>query len=125
MALHRAKLGVSLFRHTCRKPLSRGKGLSVGLPPSPRLGLRPKPHFNNYGSLSTVCGAQGNYTLCAAIYQHIERSTVMTAFSLPSFSAICSFTIVASSLSLYLKPNGVTRSNMTFILDTPSVIRKS
>ena len=27
------------------KPLPRGKGLSVGLPPSPRLGLRPKPHF--------------------------------------------------------------------------------
>ena len=35
MALHRAKLGVSLFRHPCRKPISPGKGLSVGLPPSP------------------------------------------------------------------------------------------
>ena len=62
------KLGVSLFQHPCRKPLPRGEGLcmlswlcivqslwaytpgvraglSVGLPPSPRLGLRPKPHF--------------------------------------------------------------------------------
>ena len=27
MALPRAKLGVSLFRHPCRKPLSPGKGL--------------------------------------------------------------------------------------------------
>ena len=91
MALPRAKLGVSLFRHPCRKPLPPGErqcmlgwlcicaivvvccrcvlhrlcpttcmrpckalghtrpatvpGLSVGLPPSPRLGLRPKPHF--------------------------------------------------------------------------------
>ena len=65
MALRPAKLGVSLFRHPCRKPLPRGEGLcmlswlcivqsiwaytpgvraglSVGLPPSPRLGLRPK-----------------------------------------------------------------------------------
>ena len=68
MALRPAKLGVSLFRHPCRKPLPRGEGLcmlcwlcivqslwaytpgvraglNVGLPPSPRLGLRPKPHF--------------------------------------------------------------------------------
>ena len=69
-ALRPAKpLGV-LSRHPCRnpKPLPRGEGLcmlswlcivqsiwaytpgtdaglSVGLPPSPRLGLRPKPHF--------------------------------------------------------------------------------
>ena len=58
MALRPAKLGVSLFRHPCRKPLPRGEGLcmlswlcivqsiwaytpgvraglSVGLPPSP------------------------------------------------------------------------------------------
>ena len=39
-------LGV-LYRHPCRnpKPLSPGKGLSVGLPPSPRLGLRPSTPF--------------------------------------------------------------------------------
>ena len=69
-ALRHAKpLGV-LSRHPCRnpKPLPHGEGLcmlswlcivqsiwaytpgvraglSVGLPPSPRLGLRPKPHF--------------------------------------------------------------------------------
>ena len=70
-ALRRAKpLGV-LYRHPCRnpKPLPRGEGLCMlcwlcivqslwaytpgiragaillGLPPSPRLGLRPKPHF--------------------------------------------------------------------------------
>ena len=30
-------------------------GLSVGLPPSPRLGLRPKPHFQKHIGLSTVC----------------------------------------------------------------------
>ena len=70
------KLGVSLFRHPCRKPLPRGEGLcmlswlcivqslwaytpgvraglSVGLPPSPRLGLRPKPHFQKYIGFST------------------------------------------------------------------------
>ena len=29
MALHRAKLGVSLFRHPCRKPLSLGEGLCM------------------------------------------------------------------------------------------------
>ena len=29
MALHRAKLGVSLFRHPCRKPLPRGEGLCM------------------------------------------------------------------------------------------------
>ena len=70
-------LGV-LSRHPCRnpKPLPRGEGLcmlcwlcivqslwaytpgvraglSVGLPPSPRLGLRPKPHFQKYIGFST------------------------------------------------------------------------
>ena len=34
-----------LFSIPIPKPLPLGKGLSVGLPPSPRLGLRPKPHF--------------------------------------------------------------------------------
>ena len=34
-----------LFSIPNPKPLPRGKGLSVGLPPSPRLGLRPKPHI--------------------------------------------------------------------------------
>ena len=34
-----------LFSIPIPKPLSPGKGLNVGLPPSPRLGLRPKPHF--------------------------------------------------------------------------------
>ena len=29
MALPRAKLGVSLFRHPCRKPLPRGEGLCM------------------------------------------------------------------------------------------------
>ena len=39
-----------VFKTNCKfiipipKPLPLGKGLSVGLPPSPRLGLRPKPH---------------------------------------------------------------------------------
>ena len=31
-----------MFTIPIPKPLSQGKGLSVGLPPSPRLGLRPK-----------------------------------------------------------------------------------
>ena len=52
MALLRAKLGVSLFRHPCRKPLPLGKGLSVGLPPSPCLGLRPKQ--GRFGCLPKV-----------------------------------------------------------------------
>ena len=46
-ALRPAKpLGV-LSRHPCRnpKPLSPGKGLSVGLPPSPCLGLCPNPPY--------------------------------------------------------------------------------
>ena len=54
-ALRPAKpLGV-LSRHPCRnpKPLSPGKGLSVGLPPSPCLGLRPKPHIVKNIGLST------------------------------------------------------------------------
>ena len=65
------KLGVSLFRHPCRKPLPRGEGLCmlswlcivqslwaytpgvragliVGLPPSSRLGQRPKPHKTSF-----------------------------------------------------------------------------
>ncbi len=35
----------SKFSNPNPKPLPTGKGLSVGLPPSPRLVLRPKPHF--------------------------------------------------------------------------------
>ena len=51
-------LGV-LSRHPCRipKPLPLGKGLSVGLPPSPRLGLRPKPHFQKlYRFIDSLAG---------------------------------------------------------------------
>ena len=42
-----------LFSIPNPKPLPRGKGLSVGLPPSPRLGLRPKPHFQKYRDFLT------------------------------------------------------------------------
>ena len=42
-SLHRA------FGHT--RPASV-PGLNMGLPPSPRLGLRPKPHFQKYSRLS-------------------------------------------------------------------------
>ena len=44
-----------LFLIPIPKPLSPGKGLNVGLPPSPRLGLRPKPLFKNYICFSTGC----------------------------------------------------------------------
>ena len=50
-----------VFKTNCKfiipipNPLPLGKGLSVGLPPSPRLGLRPKPHFQKHIGLSTVC----------------------------------------------------------------------
>ena len=56
MALPRAKLGVSLFRHPCRKPLSPGKGDFTGAAaPRPCRGLRPcDPIFRKHKGLSTV-----------------------------------------------------------------------
>ena len=81
-ALRPAKpLGV-LSRHPCRipKPLPLGKGLSVGLPPSPRLGLRPKPHFQKlyrfFDSLTAgyACGAVCNLSL------HFNDSDVFSRY---------------------------------------------
>ena len=46
MALPHAKLGVSLFRHPCRKPLSPERGYMLGLPPLvPVGGYAPQSHF--------------------------------------------------------------------------------
>ena len=75
MALHHAKLGVSLFRHPCRKPLwaiswgyrpvqartlavSRTQSLHDAATPTTDtpLGATPQtPFFKNYIGLSTVC----------------------------------------------------------------------
>ena len=55
MALRPAKLGVSLFRHPCRKPLSPGKGVNTGTGvPATCLGATPQtPFLDNDRGFST------------------------------------------------------------------------
>ena len=55
MALRPAKLGVSLFRHPCRKPLSPGKGVNTGIGvPATCLGATPQtPFLDNDRGFST------------------------------------------------------------------------
>jgi len=60
-------------------------GLSVGLPPSPRLGLRPKPHFQKlYGfiySLATVAKTQQPALLLIDFYYLSEFYSHTVAFT--------------------------------------------
>ena len=73
-SLHRA------FGHT--RPASV-PGLSVGLPPSPRLGLRPKPHFQKHIGLSTVCNPPifvGGFLYFLVIVLSDGKRTVFTDF---------------------------------------------
>ena len=81
-ALRPAKpLGV-LSRHPCRipKPLSPGKGLSVGLPPSPRLGLRQKQGC--FGCLPKVLH-DAKPTEQATLNTHFKKYIVFSTDEIP------------------------------------------
>ena len=69
-----------LFLIPIPKPLSPGKGLNVGLPPSPRLGLRPKPHFQKlyrfFDRLPLPADVVGSdfmfcFILLLSVFQHL------------------------------------------------------
>ena len=63
------------FGHT--RPASV-PGLSVGLPPSPRLGLRSKPHFQKYIGFSTVCNADGKSRRHFYMSEYARRRYLLT-----------------------------------------------
>ena len=77
------------FGHT--RPASV-PGLSVGLPPSPRLGLRPKPHFQKLyrfiDSLNCVCFRHSFYFFAEKLLT-IVRNRIIISLSPISDLTIC------------------------------------
>ena len=78
MALLRAKLGVSLFRHPCRKPPSQWEGAECGAAALTPLGATPlRPHFyiiKRFIDKSEMPPFRRGHTLLIYLFQAFSES---------------------------------------------------
>jgi len=73
MALPRAKLGVSLFRHPCRKPLSPGKAVYAWL------ALRPAKPRCIHCPASVPGGEYGDWRPCDLPWGYAQSKDALVA----------------------------------------------
>ncbi len=94
-------------------------GLNMGLPPSPRLGLRPKPHFyklcrfidrlirtakavRTYIYISVSCPSTDTIATRHGMNLPLFCKAVLTAFSIPAQQGTSILTTVTLFISLFL-----------------------
>ena len=87
-------------------------GLSVGLPPSPRLGLRPKPHFQKlyrfFGKLKATGNNLCGFDLFMGIYAFFSLVCLNIIFITPVFARANMRTDAISAPPTVLTPKGIT-----------------
>ena len=107
MALPRAKLGVSLFRHPCRKPLSPGKGLFCwGYRPKSLLGATPQSKdalvaCQKFCTMQNQQSKQHSTPHFQKTQRFIDRLKRALAFTDARFSVYCLSNLRSNHLSRY------------------------
>ena len=79
MALPRAKLGVSLFRHPCRKPLSPGKAVYawLALRPAKPIGIHARHPCRGY--ITGATAPRPSKDACSQPHKATMQGRIMTA----------------------------------------------
>ena len=90
-----------LFSIPNPKPLPRGKGLNVGLPPSPRLGLRPKARMlwllaKSFARCKTSRASNAKHPFLITIEVFLQPAAYSSVFDIYLIQRPCLFSVPAT-----------------------------